>query len=314
MSFRTCSASHASRRRSRQSTHSAARTPDASWMPAMDRAHGRGVAGLAANASGPLQWPATKQGHLVCGVRSGFWIMSVRSASTPGFSDSDRTARAVGAGVPNPGRASRRGPRPWWPRRPLATLGRKSRQGRKAATVSIDAGAEVSRRGRHLFGPRILCAASPAAAHGPASATSQATATASTGAGRIRSSPTRLAWGDRCTPRPPSATRGLRPAAPASVHPGGADAAIGERHARLVDLRRGGERPDPGASAPTKTRAGRQQARVALEAAPRPTHRCARREHGIGRGPTCEPPRRIQRASGAPCPSSGCSHWRSPSA
>ncbi len=41
----------------------------------------------------------------------------------------------------------------WWPRRPLATLGRKSRQGRKAATVSIDAGAEVSRRGRHLFGP-----------------------------------------------------------------------------------------------------------------------------------------------------------------
>ena len=40
---------------------------------------------------------------------------------------------------------------PWWPRRPLATLGRKSRQGRKAATVSTDAGAEASRRGRHLF-------------------------------------------------------------------------------------------------------------------------------------------------------------------
>ena len=38
----------------------------------------------------------------------------------------------------------------WWPRRPLATLGRKPRQGRKAATVSIDAGAEVSRRGRLL--------------------------------------------------------------------------------------------------------------------------------------------------------------------
>ncbi len=37
----------------------------------------------------------------------------------------------------------------WWPRRPLATLGRKPRQGRKAATVSIDAGAEVSRRGYH---------------------------------------------------------------------------------------------------------------------------------------------------------------------
>src|SRR5207253_129957 len=37
----------------------------------------------------------------------------------------------------------------------LATLVRKSRQGRKAATVSNDAGAEVSRRGhrhfRHLF-------------------------------------------------------------------------------------------------------------------------------------------------------------------
>src|SRR5690606_13497114 len=40
----------------------------------------------------------------------------------------------------------------WRPRRPLATLGRKSRQGRKAATVSIDAGAEVSRRGRHPSG------------------------------------------------------------------------------------------------------------------------------------------------------------------
>jgi len=39
----------------------------------------------------------------------------------------------------------------WWPRRPLATLDRKSRQGRKAATVSVDAGAEVSRRGHRLF-------------------------------------------------------------------------------------------------------------------------------------------------------------------
>src|SRR3546814_3096903 len=39
----------------------------------------------------------------------------------------------------------------WWPRRPLATLDRKLRQGRKAATVSIDAGAEVSRRGHRLF-------------------------------------------------------------------------------------------------------------------------------------------------------------------
>ena len=62
----------------------------------------------------------------------------------------------------------------WWPRRPLATLGRKPRQGRKAATVSIDAGAEVSRRGHRLFhashekpkireanlGPR-LCASDP---------------------------------------------------------------------------------------------------------------------------------------------------------
>ncbi len=59
-----------------------------------------------------------------------------------------------------PGRALR-GPRLWWPRRPLATLGRKSRQGRKAATVSIDAGAEVSRRGRHLFGPprTVACTA-----------------------------------------------------------------------------------------------------------------------------------------------------------
>src|SRR5690606_18041084 len=43
----------------------------------------------------------------------------------------------------------------WWPRRPLATLDRKLRQGRKAATVSIDAGAEASWRGhRHLGGGR----------------------------------------------------------------------------------------------------------------------------------------------------------------
>src|SRR5690606_25686969 len=41
---------------------------------------------------------------------------------------------------------------PWWPCRPLATLGRKPRQGRKAATVSIDAGAEVSRQGCHPSG------------------------------------------------------------------------------------------------------------------------------------------------------------------
>lgn len=39
----------------------------------------------------------------------------------------------------------------WWPRRPLATLDRKLRQGRKAATVSVDAGAEVSRRGHRHF-------------------------------------------------------------------------------------------------------------------------------------------------------------------
>ncbi len=40
----------------------------------------------------------------------------------------------------------------WWPRRPLATLDRKPRQGRKAATVSVDAGAEASRRGhRHSW-------------------------------------------------------------------------------------------------------------------------------------------------------------------
>ena len=56
----------------------------------------------------------------------------------------------------------------WWPRRPLATLGRKPRQGRKAATVSIDAGAEVSRRGHRLFGhshslmPAVATASFPA--------------------------------------------------------------------------------------------------------------------------------------------------------
>lgn len=62
----------------------------------------------------------------------------------------------------------------WWPCRPLATLGRKLRQGRKAATVLIDAGAEASRQGHRLFhaahgkpkicvanlGPR-LCASDP---------------------------------------------------------------------------------------------------------------------------------------------------------
>ena len=51
----------------------------------------------------------------------------------------------------------------WWPRRPLATLGRKLRQGRKAATVLTDAGAEVSRRGhRHFDAPHRnpkICAA-----------------------------------------------------------------------------------------------------------------------------------------------------------
>src|SRR5690606_8513287 len=48
-------------------------------------------------------------------------------------------------GAPRIGRARRF---PWWPRRPLATLDRKLRQGRKAATVLIDAGAEASWRGR----------------------------------------------------------------------------------------------------------------------------------------------------------------------
>src|SRR5690606_8913758 len=44
----------------------------------------------------------------------------------------------------------------WWPRRPLATLGRKPRQGRKAATVSIDAGAEASWRGHRHVWPWLL--------------------------------------------------------------------------------------------------------------------------------------------------------------
>ena len=55
----------------------------------------------------------------------------------------------------------------WWPRRPLATLGRKLRQGRKAATVSIDAGAEVSRRGHRLFNPGFVAAIHGATARAP---------------------------------------------------------------------------------------------------------------------------------------------------
>ena len=47
--------------------------------------------------------------------------------------------------------SARHGALLWWPRRPLATLDRKPRQGRKAATVSVDAGAEVSRRGHRHF-------------------------------------------------------------------------------------------------------------------------------------------------------------------
>ena len=92
-----------------------------------------------------------------------------------------RLNRASGVRIPlsppdssQPAMAGDDGPRQgavsflWWPRRPLATLGRKSRQGRKAATVSIDAGAEVSRRGHRLFGhshslmPAVATASFPA--------------------------------------------------------------------------------------------------------------------------------------------------------
>ena len=69
-----------------------------------------------------------------------------------------RLNRASGVRIPlsPPASCSRRAQRMrskslWWPRRPLATLGRKPRQGRKAATVSTDAGAEVSRRGHRHF-------------------------------------------------------------------------------------------------------------------------------------------------------------------
>ncbi len=110
---------------------------------------------LAASMPDPLQLRFARQGTLLVLYavgESGRWIGIIppvrarfalrfprRIASPPAkaFKGKDRAAGAVSS--------------LWWPRRPLATLGRKLRQGRKAATVSIDAGAEVSRRGRHPF-------------------------------------------------------------------------------------------------------------------------------------------------------------------
>ncbi len=104
--------------------------------------------------------------------REAIWYESLRVRQTGRTADlhgeAGRRARHRNVPSASPGRTStlamlvesraRFAPLPgaqslWWPRRPLATLGRKPRQGRKAATVSIDAGAEVSRRGHrlHLF-------------------------------------------------------------------------------------------------------------------------------------------------------------------
>lgn len=108
---------------------------------------------LAASMPDPLQLRFARQDTLLVLYavgESGRWIgiipplcarfalrfpRRIASPSAKAFKGKDRAAGAVSS--------------LWWPRRPLATLGRKLRQGRKAATVSIDAGAEVSRRGRH---------------------------------------------------------------------------------------------------------------------------------------------------------------------
>ena len=44
----------------------------------------------------------------------------------------------------------------WWPCRALATRNQKPRQGRKAATVLMDVGAEVFRQGRHPLDQRVF--------------------------------------------------------------------------------------------------------------------------------------------------------------
>ena len=119
---------------------------------------------LGAGASAPRLWAAKLAGRR--------WYASWYKLSPGCFSRKIRVLRRFG-GVPlsppdssQPAMAGDDGPRQgavlflWWPRRPLATLGRKSRQGRKAATVSIDAGAEVSRRGHRLFRHRPFIDAS----------------------------------------------------------------------------------------------------------------------------------------------------------
>lgn len=93
----------------------------------------------------PLQWQTTKQDTLLVCVavgESGSWIgIQYLPPSLRQFYDP--ATRLHGSRVTPVAHVL------WWPRRSLATLDRKSRQGRKAATVSIDAGAEVNRRGHH---------------------------------------------------------------------------------------------------------------------------------------------------------------------
>lgn len=103
---------------------------------------------LAAGMPDPLQWQTTKQDTLLVCVavgESGSWIGISTSPSLRQFHD---VCVARLCTLPT-SRATSVAHVLWWPRRSLATLDRKSRQGRKAATVSIDAGAEVNRRGHH---------------------------------------------------------------------------------------------------------------------------------------------------------------------
>lgn len=101
---------------------------------------------LAAGTPDRLQWQTTKQDTLLVCVTVG------ESGRSSGISTSPSLRQFHD--LRNDTHVANRRAMPmahvlWWPRRSLATLDRKSRQGRKAATVSIDAGAEVNRRGHH---------------------------------------------------------------------------------------------------------------------------------------------------------------------
>ncbi len=101
---------------------------------------------LAASMPDQLQWQTTKQDTFLVCVAVGESGCSSGISTSPSlrqFHDLRKDTHVANR------RAMPMAHVLWWPRRSLATLDRKSRQGRKAATVSIDAGAEVNRRGHH---------------------------------------------------------------------------------------------------------------------------------------------------------------------